>query len=71
MIYTQGTDYTVHADNFGVTTSVLATVYYTLVDEAGDTLVDEAGDTLVSEEYESQYGFLISAKGTDYTVHGE
>lgn len=71
MIYAQGTNYTTHASDFGVTSSAIVTVYYTLVDEAGDTLVDEAGDTLVSAEPETQYGFSIMTPGTDYTVHGD
>lgn len=71
MIYAQGTNYTTHASDFGVTSSAVVTVYYTLVDEAGDTLVDEAGDTLVSAEFETQYGFSIMTPGTDYTVHGD
>lgn len=71
MIYSQGTDYTVHANDFGETASAEVLANYTLIDESADTLVDEDGNILVSEEEETQYGFLISAKGTDYTVHAE
>lgn len=70
-IFAGMTDYTVHAEKGGDTSSGSSSFTYSLVDEGGNKLTDESGNYLVAPFVETVYGDVIYAPATDYTVHAE